>query len=96
MTIYLKERAVVGWKAKENKRYGDCIVIKMCEEKTHKELFELAIYLHDIPFLEQVIKDVKLLDELHKATLNHIEMVNTRQTTLELNKQNACKVVKNE
>lgn len=87
MGVYLKRRIKHGWKAKENERYGECLVVIFADEKNHKELFEYAMYLHDIPFWLETIQDLKVLDELHKAILAHIEKVKTSQTTITLNEQ---------
>lgn len=86
MGVYLKRRIKDGWKAKERGRYGECLVVIFCDEKTHKELFHYAMYLHDIEFWLETIQDLKVLDELHKAILTHIEKVKSTQTTIELNK----------
>lgn len=81
MPVYLKKRIVKGWKQKENERYGDCLVIKFCDSKTDKVLFEWAPNLHEEEFINDMWKDLKVYDELHKATMEIENKIHLSSTT---------------
>jgi len=60
----VKHRLIVteGWKAKENRRFGKCIVIQFYDEKTNRTLFDYAPKLLDLPEFEQYFKIIKEYD----------------------------------
>lgn len=74
MPIYMKKRIVKGWKAKERSRHGDCLVIQFIDYETDEIKFEWAMYLKDFGFISQAMKDVEILDQLHKHQMNHPEI----------------------
>lgn len=70
MPVYMETKIQSGWKAKENERHGDALVVQFKDYKTGKVMFTWCPYLADEEYINNMFAKLKVYDELHKATIN--------------------------
>lgn len=59
MPILMKMAVKKGWKAQENARFGNCIVVQFLDLKSKRVLFEYAPKLGDQDFWNLVFKTLE-------------------------------------
>ena len=59
----MKTALVDGWKAEENKRFGQVLVLKFVDEKTDEIKWEWAPKLADEAFIKKMFDQLRLYDE---------------------------------
>lgn len=62
----------VGWKKKENGRFGDCFVVYFSNEADGEVLFKWSPTLKDIPAFMKYFDEIKAYDRTCKNALDWI------------------------
>jgi hypothetical protein len=73
--VEIRRKIAEGWRNKENKRIGACVVLDFYDEKTGKRLFSWAPLLEDEEFIIKTFNFIRDIDGIHKAEYNLCQQI---------------------